>query len=603
MASISISTPAGGEILTSEHSLHVSGRAVGHGEPEPVGVDGVAVSVDGGPPVQASLQIPPHETVPAVLFGVTVPALTGEGTHTISADATFDNGSTAHAAVSVEVRNVASAAFTPRESLQVTVVNPASPPSVNWAADLVKADRTPIHPSATELLVWKKTGDAFPICAREWVQVLDPGEDYDRDTVGFTGWVLQPELAKTDVPFTHPFRSDWECMVALDQEYTGLLARGNVVPDGVEAMADAAQLQIPVPDGGLLAVEMDQNCVPSTIKDINSGTVLKGDRIAVFGRWIVDSGHAVADPTGAEDSYRAEVHPPLLMAIGGTRTDPVEGRLTRVALTSRPYLPKQVFTTDKASIYDDSGPDDGTMLEHLLREADKLTSGIILPDSTTLEAHPKISSKPFSGTHVFRLTVRPPDTPAVAGHGGHGVGLGGVLAETVEVSFQFTCRTGVGVEVLGNVDHVDLLISLNSLNYTPPPLPTRQTEVWDKDRLNAEQSGSGAVITAEQFFSLFTANPAETASAEAALAHGIETDRYEVPDVNVFSRSQAVPFTSVDQIPGDQGIVINDNQPYPVVGFLEIRRHRPDQIHGGGETAGAVPDQPAHQIHTGGKQA
>ena len=602
MASISISTPAGGEIFTSEHPLRVSGRAVGHGGPEPVGVDGVAVAVDGGPPVQASLQIPPHETVPAGLFGIMVPALTGEGTHTISADATFDDGSTAHAAVSVEVRNVASAAVTPRESLQVAVVNPAPPPSVNWAADLVKAGRTAIHLSATELLVLKERGNAFPICAREWVQVLAPGEDYDLDTAGFTGWVLQPELAKTDVPFTHPFRSDWECMVALDQEYTGLLARGNVVPDGVagaQAMADAGHLQIPVPDGGLLAVEIDQNCVPSAIKDINSGTVLRGDRIAVFGRWIVDSGHAVPDPTGAEDSYRAEVHPPLLMAIGGTRTDPVEGRLTRIALTSRPYLPKQVFTTDKPSIYDDSGPDDGTMLEHLLREADKLTSGAIFADSTTLEAHPKISSKPFSGTHFFRLIVRPPDTPAVAGHGG----LGGVLAETVEVSFQFTCRTGVGVQVLGNGDHVELLIALNSLNYNPPPLPDRQTEVWDKDRLNAEQSGSGAVISSEQFFSLFTLNPLKTASAEAALAHGIETDRYEVPDVNVFSRSQAVPFTSVDQIPGDQGIVINDNQPYPVVGFLEIRRPGHGQIHSVGETAGSVPDQPAHPIHTGGKQA
>ena len=85
-------------------------------------------------------------------------------------------------------------------------------------------------------------------------------------TAGFTGWVLQPELAKTDVPSTHPFRSDWECMVALDQVYTGLLARGNVVPDGVagaQAMADAGHLQIPVPDDGLLAVEIDQNWSPA----------------------------------------------------------------------------------------------------------------------------------------------------------------------------------------------------------------------------------------------------------------------------------------------------------------------------------------------------
>jgi hypothetical protein len=53
------------------------------------------------------------------------------------------------------------------------------------------------------------------------------------------------------------------------------------------------------------------------------------------------------------------------MVIGGTRTDHVEGLLTRVAVTSRLYLGKRMFTTDPASIYDDSQPNDGTMLEHL----------------------------------------------------------------------------------------------------------------------------------------------------------------------------------------------------------------------------------------------
>ena len=589
MLSISISTPTADDIFTSEHPVRVSGRAGATLTPVPVTVDGVTVSVDGGPPVQASLQQPQKGQFHTVTFDAQVPPLTGEGPHSITAVATFDDGSTATAGVSVVVRNVAGAAVTPAESLQVTVINPPPPASANWAADLVKADRTPFQLSLTQLAVWHDRGDAFPICTHEWVQVLDPGEDYDLGTVGFSGWVLQPEVARSDVPFTHPFGGrDWECMVALDPEYAGLLARGNSVPDdagGGQAMADAVRLQIPVPDGGLLAVEAEENCVPSTIKDPNSGTVLKGDRIAVFGRWIVDSGHAVADPTGADPSYRAEVHPPLLMAIGGTRTDHVEGLLTRVALTTRPYLAKQVFTTDKASIYDDSGPVDGGMLEHLLREADKLTTGPLpgIPDSTTLEAHPKIAAKPFSGTHFYRLFVRPPAIP-VSGHGGLG---GGILAETVEVSFQFTCRTGIVVEVLGQTDHIELLISLNSNTYSPPMLPTRQTEVWNKDRLNQEQSGSGAIISVQQFTSALSL---EAPSAEAALLHGIETDRYEVQDVNVFDRSHAVPFTSVDELPGgDAGIVIDDNQPYPLTGFVEIRRVHPDQ-------------NLDHPIHIGGKQ-
>ena len=96
------------------------------------------------------------------------------------------------------------------------------------------------------------------MCAREWVQVGAPTEDYDLDPVGFTGWMLKPEVYANDVPFTHPFGNDWQCMLALDPEYTGLLAAGNVVPDGADgaaALADAKVAEIPVPEGGLPAVE------------------------------------------------------------------------------------------------------------------------------------------------------------------------------------------------------------------------------------------------------------------------------------------------------------------------------------------------------------
>jgi hypothetical protein len=51
--------------------------------------------------------------------------------------------------------------------------------------------------------------------------------------------------------------------------------------------------------------------------------------------------------------------------------------------------------------------------------------------------------------------------------------------------------------------------------------------------------------------------------------------------VNALDRSHAVPFVSIDQIPAGQGIVIDDNQPYPLVGFLEIRKHHPVVVGGG----------------------
>jgi hypothetical protein len=72
----------------------------------------------------------------------------------------------------------------------------------------------------------------------------------------------------------------------------------------------------------------------------------------------------------------------------------------------------------------------------------------------------------------------------------------------------------------------------------------------------------------------------DLANAEQALARGVETEHYDVPDVDALDRSHAVPFVPVTQIPASAGVVIDDSQPYPVFGFLEIRRHRFDVFGG-----------------------
>lgn len=539
MESLTVLQPTSNAIVDPQKPLRVGGRAVGRGMPEPSLADEVTVGVDGGPPVQAHLTSVPHQF--ANLFDASVQVPRIGGPHTITVVATFDSGVTKRASVTVVVDLAAKA---PQESLQVSVVNPPAPAGSNWSADIVKQNRSsfPALASLVSLAVWAKRGNDYPVCAREWVQVRAPTVDYDLDTVGFAGWLLQPEISGNDVPFTHPFGRDWECMVALDQQYTGLLAPANAVPDGadgVAAMADANALDIPVPAGGLLAVETDSANVPSALKAFGD-TVRVGDRIAVFGRWIVDSGHSVSTTVG--DSYRAEVHPPMLMAIGGTRPGSATGEiLTRIVVSSRPYLVQQVYTTDTSTIDNDSAPNDGTLLQHLNNEVDKLHDAI--PTSAKIEAHPKIASKPFSGVHLFRLSIRP---PAPGGVGGT------VVPSQVQVGFQFTCRTGVGVQVVGADDHVDLLISLNSAGYHAPPLPPRQTDVWNKDRLNSIDGGAADLLSFEQIASLFEGSPVSKVVAEYALAHGIETDKYDVPDVNVMDRSHAVPFVPANQIPAGQ---------------------------------------------------
>ena len=151
----------------------------------------------------------------------------------------------------------------------------------------------------------------------------------------------------------------------------------------------------------------------------------------------------------------------------------------------------------------------------------------------TIEAHPKIASMPFVGANVFQFSVRPPPTD-----------VGGV----VQVSFQFTCRSGIVVQVLGQDDHVDVLVLFNSADYVPPPLPERHTYAIPRDQLG----DASDLISLEQFVSLFEVNKIATAITEQALARGIDTDRYDVPDVDPLDRSHAVPFVHVNQIPAGQ---------------------------------------------------
>ncbi len=588
--SVSIENPTAQELVPVSEPLVVGGVAYGVGGAEPSLIDSVTVSVAGGAPVAATFKaiLPHHGTAPpAFSFSATVPFPDATGFVEIVVEARDDMGAKGTAHVTVIGHEVGGPVFTPQQSLQVFATNPGPPSAGDWATKIVKETRSAAAdiPTIASLAIKWKQGDAFPVCSREWTQVTAPAEDYDEETVALSGWLLEPELSGNDVPFAHPFGNDWECMVALDAEFTGLLAAGNAVPDGsdgAEAIADAKGLNIPVPAGGLLAIETDSGCVPTKLYP-DENVIRVGDRIVALGRWIVDTGHAVE--LNGSSSYRAEVHPPLLMAIGGTRTEPPNEPLTRVLLTSRPYLVKQVYTTDTGRVYDDKDSGDGTFLWHINNEIEKL--GGIIPSSTSIEAHPKIASKPFEGVHLLRVRVRPPAA------GGSKLAIG-ELVEQIQVSFQFTCRSGVGVQVVAAEDGVDILVTLNSAGYTAPPLPPRKTRNVSKGDLGED----GQIITLEQITSLFQVWPVDIVNEEQALAHGIDTDHYDVPDVDLLDRSHAVPFVPIGNIPGGQGIVVDDDQPYPVFGFLEIRRQRPNVVLGHGTVqvaTGGLAQPEAHE--------
>jgi hypothetical protein len=594
---LAVLSPADGAVLLAGQPLNVAGRTNGKGGLEPVTIDTVTVSLGGGPTVEALLVPVPHQPSPTYTWtaSVTTP---GPGTYQLVVTAVADDTvSTVTRTRTVTVQGApAIPKLTPQRSLEFSVTNPDRPGSGDWASDIIKANRSDIDFTLLDAAVWLKRGDQYPACSREWNQVVAPDEDYDLDTAGFSGWLLEPELSGADVPFTHPFGNDWECMVALDPPYAGLLAPGNAVPDGeagAHAISTADDLGIPdalgmtiAELGGLFAVETDSRCVPTALQPPFGEVVRPGDRIAAIGRWIVDAGHAVEVepnktpqlPNGGT-SYRSEVHPPLLMAVGGTRVlGPTDVR-TRVVLTSRPFLVRQVYTTDTDTINDDTAPDDGTLLKHLDREVAKLRPDpwhLGFPDSVRIEVHPKIAAKPFAGVHLAKFTIRPPDPGP----------LGNLELLTPEVSFGFTCRSGVGVQVVGSYEFVngrwdastDVYIALSDAGYHPAPLPPRQEYVPTDEQLQ----DAADLISLEEIVTLFLdPDPIAKVNIEQALIRGMVTDAYDVPQVDLLNRSHGVGFVHVNQIPAGQGILIDDGQPYPVFGWLDIRWHRPDVVLGG----------------------
>jgi hypothetical protein len=212
---------------------------------------------------------------------------------------------------------------------------------------------------------------------------------------------------------THPFGFDYDVAIAPDEDYWQLLARGNqesihldsrgLTPSGCLKPNPAGQTAIggfedivypylhatrpvenPVdnptfgwcspdfkcrcianadcPDGGVcqgavgglgfdtrlpgtLGMEIDHDLIPESYLPRD------GDRVAVFGRWIVDCGHG--DNDQGVSGFHTEIHPPLLVASGRQTDDGFfRGALfggadlherDRPSVLRRPGLPRRVL--------------------------------------------------------------------------------------------------------------------------------------------------------------------------------------------------------------------------------------------------------------------
>jgi hypothetical protein len=411
-------------------------------------------------------------------------------------------------------------------------------------------------------------------------------------------------------------------MVAPDQSFASLLAPSNgctgfdgdggclnsVVPkvdnEYREATEEAHHDNVPLPTSplgvqGVLGVETDQGFVPPDFR----ARAHKGDRIAVFGRWIADCGH---------DDFHSEVHPPLLMAfareVAGTSGQPA----TFSEVISRPYLVGQTF-------------EDGSLRHHLFNELLKgmavpncpVIGGVvdtalqealgtlaesggcqgpclfdscapvccfyclnpelwfIVPCTTRFEAHQRFLPRPFAGTQTVSYVVRPPTPRQCAAH-------------KLLVSSHFTVRHGVSVAIEPSTSAAArVTITLDEAQYTPAPLPPKADVNMSLDDIRALNSETADIITAIRI-GLIAVNAAVDALFNLILERKLLTDCYDPSSADVFSDAQGcrnlarlsaaspvdsqnvVVATPIDQLGPFSADDNSDGQPFPIYGSAAV---------------------------------
>jgi hypothetical protein len=370
----------------------------------------------------------------------------------------------------------------------------------------------------------------------EWLQYPNNGSEIDNPPVGVAGWAILPRVSAGDVPFTHPFGFDWEFYLAPDQQYLSILAPSNVVTDPAGKTDDEykravrhaiEELGLNLKRPGVMGVEAEQNLFPQRYRPND------GDRVAVFGRWIVDCGH---------DDFHSEIHPPLLLTVARS-ISPDE---TYSSVIGRPFLVSQEF---------ESGP----LWQHLKTEVLKIIS--FPPTSKKVEAHPKIFPKPFSGQPKMIYFIRPASARRSP-------------SDILYVRYNLTARTGVRVSMnYVSSNRVGVTVLMNEAAYTAPPLPEKMD--WNVDFSEFEQLDKEAYgVYRDIILSAAILGTNINPLSSPFLLSGIATDLYKpikAPETRVVGQ-----WVSASTLRGQAvNVIVDDGQPFPIYGTIEVKWQRP----------------------------
>jgi hypothetical protein len=433
--------------------------------------------------------------------------------------------------------------FRPPGKMQHPIL-PEPPPAPPHLLDIAKLDGSPwgnpafdtSAPGWQSSVVHGKTFDGSADHKFEWVSVLSPEVEQD-DEVGLAGTAVRPNDSQFDLPFTHPFGPDFEFTIAPDPIYSGLLADSNKDPKNPSYTDDwQAATASGIGAVGLLPVEVDGALVPPAYR------CQHGDRVAVYGRWIIDAGH---------EDFHAEIHPPLLMARArsvddnGNATAPSEGATTLFQLWSRPYQAGQTFT---------SGGHSGLTLRQYIKD--------IVSTLGNITATPPVFAKPFDGIHLVCFKIRPPvqlSPPKLAT----------ALTPELEYSYHFTVNGACGVEVTrspSDPQSVQVVLALNSAGYPALPEPTRHSESMSIDTLLASKPAGVDLDWLQQAWADF-----KEAEGIFGVGGDIGFNLCEAPHMSqTQDQVNVVPFTPLSGLPSSSQAV-DKSQPFPVYGWLKLR--------------------------------
>jgi hypothetical protein len=399
-----------------------------------------------------------------------------------------------------------------------------TPRSETWAADVCGGNA----------LLHSQYGPRY-----EWMPIVSGYGQYG-SVEAVSGWALTPRRSDADLPFTHPFsKRDFDYFLLPDSTFDSLLAPGNVVNAGSDAdtkrakvEADAFHLAM---GSGVIAVEQDYGLIPDAYKP----RVEMADRVAVFGRWIIDCGH---------DNWQSEIHPPLLTAVARPN---IASQLTRVDIVANPYLVDQEF-------------EHGGILNQLEYELAMVNTPLpFVPFSARVKARAGYIS-PVKGLQVFSFRIRPP-APRTSS------------SSRLYVRMHLTARTGVIVQPFLVDSETVGVVGLFTDDFQVLKIPDSNVHDWDVSATELMMESTWIGVAYDLMIKHIGTTLGDPVKA-GILGQGIRATLIDAPKPPDLATASVTEGWAESTDWGQNPVTVDNSQAFPLIGWIELQWRLPPSV-------------------------